>query len=305
MLWLAIAILAIVTLVCVVLLILHRRKRRQEERHRERMRQEAVLRLIEQVEATDDDTVLDELYSEFLFSYEADPDRWERAKQKAAGARPRIERARADKVICRAIAGGGAGRSVEAYARELVAWRESTESLLSAAGEQMLAAECVKVANKLVELLLRQARAGHVPALIKLHDVVSHGGDPYVKSFYEVLTGGSWQPPRDWNEFVVRHVWRPDSTWFSYENVQRNPRDVRDWVAAVVSDTHRVSPQERLVQTLMLLALVDASNTYRRKHGLVGSATWVPRYREALGDALYASLVRQAQGLRPIESVGV
>ena len=69
-LWLAIAILAIVTLVCVVLLILHRRKRRQEERHRERMRQEAVLRLIEQVEATDDDTVLDELYSEFLFSYE-------------------------------------------------------------------------------------------------------------------------------------------------------------------------------------------------------------------------------------------
>lgn len=300
---LAIAILAIVALVCVVLLILHHRKRRQEERRQERVKQEAVLRLIEQVEVTDDDAVLDELFSQFVFGYEADPDRWKCAKQKAAGARMRMEQALADEELGRLLARGEEGRSLEVYARELV---DYTELKLSGEGKQMLAAERIRVADMFVDLLLEQARDGSAQALIKLRSVVSHDGSLYTDSFYMRLTGKAWQPPQDWNALVAHRVWRPDSTrWFYYENVQRKVRDVRNWVAAVTSTAHGLLPHERSVQTLMLLALVDASGTDQWQHGIVGHPTWVPQYRRELGDVLYARLVGLAQELRPIESVGL
>lgn len=295
--WIA-ALVVVCALVFIAVDTLRLRKQRQKDRRGREADQKRTLELIEQVEASEDDELLATLAQKLPLGYGADPERLVRAKEKTMGAYARLERAYADRQLIGMIGEGESGKSLEVYAKALAAWDQHQ---LSAEGRQMLAAERVRVADKFINALLWQARDGHAPALIKLRDVVSHGGDPYASNLYARLTGKSWQPPQDWNELVVRCVWRPGVTrWFYYQGVCRNRQDVRNQVAAVTGSSHGLLPHEHLVRTLMLLALVDESDTNQCEHGLVGQVTEVPRYRETLGDALYADLVRLAQELRPV-----
>lgn len=300
---LAMDILAIVALVFVVLLILHRRKRRQEEQHRVRIKQEAILRLIEQVEVTDDDAALDELFSQFVFSYEADPDRWERARQKVAGARMRMEQALADEELGRLIARGEEGRSLEAYARELAGFGGHR---LSDEGRQMLAAERVRVADMLAALLLEQARNGNAKALVALRSVVSVYGNSVLNDIYTRLTGTVYEFPSDWNELVSQLIDRPDVTWFYYQTIEVDAQRLANEAQRVVRPASGYLDAERLRRAQMILALIEASikQLTVSEHGIVGDGMKMSTlYRQVVGDRMYFALLGVVDRLRPVAPV--
>ena len=302
MLRLAMAILAIVALVFVMLLILHRRKRRQEEQHQEDTRNRRALDRLLEVEGTDDDIVLDGLYDKLLL-YSPDPGRLERARQKVAGARMRVEQALADEELGRLLARGEEGRSLEAYACELAGFGGYR---LSDEGRQMLAAERVRVADMLAALLLEQARNGNAKALVALRNVVSVYGNSVLNDIYTRLTGTVYEFPSDWNELVSQLIDRPDVTWFYYQTIEVDAQRLANEAQRVARSASGYLDAERLRRAQMILALIEASikQLTVSEHGIVGDGMKMSTlYRQVVGDRMYFALLGVVDRLRPVAPV--